>query len=86
MEIIISETKQALVKKRPKGAELIRKLSTEGRGKYNVATGASQFEMFKELVKEKIDWSLVTGFHLDEYIGLSKEHPAHFVNTLKKGL
>jgi len=86
MEIIISETKQALGKKAAqKGAELIRK-AIHGRGEANiiVATGASQFEMFKELVKEKIDWSLVTGFHLDEYIGLSKEHPASFRKYLKE--
>jgi len=42
-----------------------------------VATGASQFEMLKELVAQPdIDWSRVTVFHLDEYVGLSIPHPA----------
>jgi len=44
-----------------------------------LATGASQFEMLKNLVADKgIDWSKVTMFHLDEYIGLGISHPASF--------
>ncbi len=86
MEIIISDTKKELGKKAArKGAELIRKAISE-RGKANiiVATGASQFEMLKELVKEDINWSKVTGFHLDEYIGISLTHPASFRKYLKE--
>ncbi len=86
MEIVISETKQILRKNAAqRGAELIRK-AILNRGKANiiVATGASQFEMLKELVKENIDWSLVTAFHLDEYIGLPKTHPASFRKYLKE--
>ena len=86
MEIIISNTKKELGKKAArKGAELIRKAISE-RGKANiiVATGASQFEMLKELVKEDINWSKVTGFHLDEYIGISLTHPASFCKYLKE--
>src|SRR3712207_9017965 len=42
-----------------------------------VATGASQFEMLDALVAEPdIDWSRVTAFHLDEYVGLPETHPA----------
>ena len=86
MEIVISETKQELGKKAAeKGAELIRKAIIE-RGEANiiVATGASQFEMLSELIKEEIDWSVVTGFHLDEYIGIKESHPASFRKYLKE--
>ncbi|MCX6222943.1 MAG: glucosamine-6-phosphate deaminase [Bacteroidia bacterium] len=86
MEIVISETKQELGKKAAEmGAKLICKAIFE-RGKANiiVATGASQFEMLSELVKEDIDWSVVTGFHLDEYIGVSDTHPASFRKYLKE--
>ncbi|TAL81188.1 MAG: glucosamine-6-phosphate deaminase [Bacteroidetes bacterium] len=86
MEIIISETKQILGKKAARmGGELIRK-AIINRGKANiiVATGASQFEMLKGLVKEDIDWSLVSAFHLDEYIGISEKHPASFRKYLKE--
>jgi glucosamine-6-phosphate deaminase len=85
MEIIISENKKLLGKAAArKGAELIRHaISNRGKSNIIVATGASQFEMFDELVKEDIDWSLVTGFHLDEYIGLADNHPASFRKYLK---
>ncbi|MCK4346205.1 MAG: glucosamine-6-phosphate deaminase [Bacteroidales bacterium] len=86
MEILISDTKEELGKEAArKGAELIRKAISE-RGKANiiVATGASQFEMLNELVKEDIDWSKVTAFHLDEYIGIQETHPASFRKYLKE--
>src|SRR6059058_662457 len=62
------------------GAEHIRRAIAE-RGAANiiVATGASQFEMLGQLVQEpNINWNRVTGFHLDEYVGLSITHPASF--------
>jgi glucosamine-6-phosphate deaminase len=86
MEIIISETKQELGKKAAqKGAEIIRKaIAEKGEANIIVATGASQFEMLSELVKEDIDWNVVTGFHLDEYIGIDDSHPASFRKYLKE--
>ncbi len=49
-----------------------------------LATGISQFNMLKNLVGHNdIDWSKCTVFHLDEYIGLSIDHPASFVNYLQ---
>jgi glucosamine-6-phosphate deaminase len=86
MEIIISETKCELGKKAAqKGAELIREaIKKQGKANIIVATGASQFEMLSELVKEDVDWSVVTGFHLDEYIGISDTHPASFRKYLKE--
>ncbi|MFO0789812.1 MAG: glucosamine-6-phosphate deaminase [Pirellulales bacterium] len=62
------------------GAEHIRHaLKTRGVANIIVATGASQFEMLAELVKEPhINWNRVTGFHLDEYVGLPIDHPASF--------
>lgn len=88
MEIIISENKQELGKKAAeKGASLIRKAIQEnGEANIIVATGVSQFEMLAELVKENIDWSKVTAFHLDEYIGIPDTHPASFRKYLKERL
>ncbi len=67
------------------GAALIREaLASRGSASIIVATGASQFEMLAALVGEELDWSRITGFHLDEYIGLSQEHPASFRKYLKE--
>lgn len=49
-----------------------------------LSTGASQFPFFKHFVKENIDWSKVEMFHLDEYVGISEEHPASFKKYLKE--
>ncbi len=62
------------------GAKLIREaLRKNGRANIIVATGASQFEMLDQLIKEpRIDWTRVTAFHLDEYVGTPITHPASF--------
>jgi len=68
-----------------KGAELISKtLKEKGSASIILATGASQFEMLGELVKAEVDWSKVTVFHLDEYIGIPDTHPASFRKYLKE--
>ncbi|WP_134091049.1 glucosamine-6-phosphate deaminase [Olivibacter sp. XZL3] len=56
------------------------------RGEANIilATGTSQFETINQLIQESIDWSKVTMFHLDEYIGMPLTHPASFRKYLKE--
>ena len=50
-----------------------------------VATGASQFEVLETLAAAPgIDWSQVTVFHLDEYVGLPVTHPASFRRYLRE--
>ncbi len=67
------------------GAERINKaLVKNGSANIILATGASQFEMLEHLLKQNIDWSKVTCFHLDEYIGISDSHPASFRKYLKE--
>jgi glucosamine-6-phosphate deaminase len=44
----------------------------------------SQFEMLSELTKKEVDWSRVTAFHLDEYVGIPVTHPASFRKYLKE--
>ncbi len=59
----------------------------EAKGQANIilATGASQFEVLKNLVAaEGIDWSKVVMFHLDEYIGIGQQHPASFRKYLQE--
>jgi glucosamine-6-phosphate deaminase len=59
-------------------------LAARGQANLILATGASQFEMLARLVELDVDWSRVTAFHLDEYIGLPEEHPASFRRYLKE--
>jgi glucosamine-6-phosphate deaminase len=86
MEIIISNSPEELGESAArKGADLIRKaIKKRGEASIIVATGASQFRMLEALVKEDADWTKVTSFHLDEYIGLPVTHPASFRKYLKE--
>jgi glucosamine-6-phosphate deaminase len=68
------------------GAQLIRSaIQSQGFANIILATGTSQFETLKQLLQEKqVDWSRVTVFHLDEYIGIPITHPASFRKYLKE--
>lgn len=81
MKVIIRDTKQAMgAEGAREGAEAIRTaIQTRGAATIIVATGASQFEMLEHLVAEPdVAWDKVTGFHLDEYVGLPMSHGASF--------
>src|SRR5688572_32037335 len=50
-----------------------------GAARIIAATGASQIDFLDALTSASgIDWSRVEMFHLDEYVGLSIDHPASF--------
>lgn len=86
MEVSVFDSKEEMGKKAAeRGASLIRAAISE-RGEANIilATGASQFEMLAFLIQEDLDWTKVTAFHLDEYIGLPISHPASFRKYLKE--
>lgn len=87
MHIDVSASKEDAGKKAAaRGVNLI-KSAIEKQGSANIilATGASQFEMLAALTAaEGIDWSRITLFHLDEYIGLDETHPASFRKYLKE--
>jgi glucosamine-6-phosphate deaminase len=60
-------------------------ITAKGSANIILATGASQFEMLQSLVaRSDVDWSKVTAFHLDEYIGLPATHPASFRKYLQE--
>ena len=57
-------------------------IANKGNARILLSTGASQFTFFAEIVKQNVDWSKVEMFHLDEYVGISEEHPASFKRYL----
>jgi glucosamine-6-phosphate deaminase len=61
----------------------------ESVGQANVifAAAPSQNEFLAGLVASKdVDWSRVTAFHMDEYLGLAPDHPASFRRYLQEHL
>ncbi len=67
-------------------ARLIREaIAARGRARIVAATGTSQIEFLESLVRAPdIAWSQVELFHLDEYIGLSGNHPASFQHYVRE--
>jgi len=61
-------------------------LATQTSARVIFACAPSQNEFLATLVrdsKNRIDWSRVNGFHMDEYIGLAAAHPASFRSYLQ---
>jgi glucosamine-6-phosphate deaminase len=62
-------------------------IRARGSARIIAATGASQMAFLGRLVREPdIDWGKVEMFHLDEYVGLPKSHPASFRKYLQERL
>jgi glucosamine-6-phosphate deaminase len=62
-------------------------IAANGRARMIAATGASQFDFLEALTASPdVDWQAVELFHLDEYVGLSIDHPASFRRYLLERL
>jgi glucosamine-6-phosphate deaminase len=89
VKIRIFDTKMQMAKSAAEEAKriLVTALNKKGKAVLVVATGTSQIEFLEYLTHlSYIDWSKVEMFHLDEYIGLSEDHPASFRKYLKEHL
>lgn len=86
MRLRIHDDKQMLGKAAAdEGADAIRAaIANKGSATIVLATGVSQFEMLDVLVHQEIDWSKVSAFHLDEYLGMGNDHPASFRRYLEE--
>ncbi len=60
-------------------------VAVKGRAAVILATGNSQILFLEKFVAATgIDWSLVTFFHMDEYLGIPADHLASFRHYLKE--
>lgn len=68
-------------------AKLRELLTTKQEVNIIFAAAPSQNEFLASLIgEEKIDWSKVNAFHMDEYIGLPADAPQGFGNFLKRSI
>ena len=76
MEIIIQPTTEAAVSV---AARIIaRLLHDKPDAVLGLATGSTPLPLYQALIAMNLDWSKVTTFNLDEYIGLPREHPQSY--------
>lgn len=86
MKVIICENPTVLGQQAAQEASTLinEAILKQGAARILVSTGASQFAILEALIKEEVDWSRVTMFHLDEYINMPETHQASFVKYLKE--
>ncbi len=54
-----------------------------GRANVMLATGNSQLVFLEQLTLRDVDWAKVNVFHMDEYVGVSEDHPASFARYIR---
>ncbi len=60
-------------------------IAGQGAATVILATGNSQIQFLQSLADlGGVDWSLVTCFHMDEYLGIDANHPASFRRYLRE--
>lgn len=84
MEIIIQPTPALAT---DIAARIIARLLTEKpNAVIGMATGSTPRLLYSSLIALKLDWSRVTTFNLDEYIGLPAEHPQTYYSFMWENL
>jgi glucosamine-6-phosphate deaminase len=84
MEIIIEATAEQAT---GIAAKLIAKLLRDKPDAVlGLATGSTPVLLYRELVAMKLDWRKVTTFNLDEYIGISPQHPQSYHSFMWENL
>jgi glucosamine-6-phosphate deaminase len=76
MEIIIQQDAESAAEMAARiFAELIR---SKPKAVLGLATGSTPLPLYRKLVDRNLDWSGITSFNLDEYIGVGPEHPQSY--------
>jgi len=80
MEIVIKETYEEM--SRAAAKVVAKTLNSKPNAVLGLPTGSTPLGLYKELVRmhrdEGLDFSQVTTFNLDEYVGLNKDHPQSY--------
>ena len=78
MEIIVKDTYEEV--SQVAARVVARTLNSKPNAVLGLATGSTPLGLYKELVRmhEGLDFSQVTTFNLDEYVGLTREHPQSY--------
>jgi glucosamine-6-phosphate deaminase len=84
VEVIIQPTAEAAT---AIAAQFVAQLLREKPGAVlGLPTGSTPLPLYRELARMKLDWRGVTTFNLDEYVGLSPQHPASYHSFMHENL
>ncbi|MEY2454388.1 MAG: glucosamine-6-phosphate deaminase [Acidimicrobiaceae bacterium] len=89
LDVRVFATEEALGAAAADDASAAIRAAVEQRGLANAmfATGNSQFAFLAALTaRTDVPWDRVTGFHMDEYVGMDDTHPASFARYMRERL
>lgn len=86
LQVVVHESPEALGDGAAQQAAAVIRREVEARGRAAVilATGNSQLGFLASLGKCELPWEKVSILHMDEYIGISADHPASFRRYLRE--
>jgi len=87
VEVYATHDKMAAAAAAAAAAVLQDAIARTGRARAIFASAASQVRFLEALVRDdRVDWERVSGFHMDEYLGIAPGHPASFRRFLQERL
>lgn len=85
VQIFATRAELGLAAAKDAAALIEQAIRERGSSRVMIATGNSQLDVVKELVKQpNVDWSKVDVFHMDEYVGVDENHPAGFRRWIRE--
>ena len=87
--VYVFESNEKLGQRAADDLAILLSQAIEDRGRAGVilATGNSQLTFFSALrAQKRIVWDKVNVFHMDEYLGMSDQHPASFARYIQENL
>jgi len=86
LEVVVHQSAEALGRGAAgRAAAAIRKeVDSRGRAAVVLATGNSQRGFLASLTSFELPWEKVSILHMDEYVGISEDHPASFRRYLRE--
>ncbi|HUK49598.1 MAG TPA: glucosamine-6-phosphate deaminase [Terriglobales bacterium] len=61
-------------------------VASQGHAAVIFASANSQLTFFSSLLKRQIEWAKISIFHMDEYLGITDQHPASFSRFIREKL
>lgn len=84
-QVYESQGEMAVAAAHAAGSLIQQAVSARGRAFVVFASAPSQIQFLDALAEEnRVDWSRVFCFHMDEYLGVSDQHPASFRRFLRE--
>lgn len=86
LDVVIHDSPASLARAAAEqaAAALVKEVEAKGEAAVILATGNSQLGFLASLAELQVPWSKVSILHMDEYVGITTDHPASFRRYLQE--